>query len=93
MHVVANSVILMFMQIMQYIRDSRCKPDYQPNVRHCMVGQDADLIMLGLATHEPHFTLLREVVDFTGGKLIDTCFLALIGFMCVVCMFIFDVLL
>lgn len=32
-----------------------------------MYGQDADLIMLGLVSHEPHFTLLREIVDFTGG--------------------------
>ena len=31
-----------------------------------MYGQDADLIMLGLVSHEPHFTLLREIVDFGG---------------------------
>jgi 5'-3' exonuclease len=29
-----------------------------------MFGQDGDLIMLGLATHEPHFALLREEVVF-----------------------------
>lgn len=54
-------------KIMQHIRDMKATEGYQPNTRHCMYGQDADLIMLGLVSHEPHFTLLREIVDFGGG--------------------------
>jgi len=54
-------------KIMQHIRDMRSQEGYAPNQRHCMYGQDADLIMLGLVSHEPHFTLLREIVDFGGG--------------------------
>lgn len=34
----------------------------EPAELHCLFGQDADLIMLALSTHEPKFTVLREAV-------------------------------
>ena len=49
---------------MEYIRLSKAQPDYNPNMRHCLYGLDADLIMLGLLSHDPHFCLLREEVKF-----------------------------
>lgn len=51
-------------KIMDHIRRQRTHPHYSPNSVHVIHGLDADLIMLALATHEPHIYVLREEILF-----------------------------
>jgi len=60
-------------KIMDYIRRQRAQPDHDPNTHHVLCGADADLIMLGLATHEPNFTIIREEFKPNKPRPCDIC--------------------
>ena len=60
-------------KIMDYIRRQRAMPDHDPNTQHVLCGADADLIMLGLATHEPNFTIIREEFKPNRPRPCDLC--------------------
>eukprot|EP01121_Diplochlamys_sp_Union-15-3_P014032 TRINITY_DN4435_c0_g3_i1.p2 TRINITY_DN4435_c0_g3~~TRINITY_DN4435_c0_g3_i1.p2 ORF type:complete len:369 (-),score=64.17 TRINITY_DN4435_c0_g3_i1:1295-2401(-) len=60
-------------KLVEFLRLHREQPGYNPNTRHVIYGLDADLIMLGLALHDPHLTILREEV-FLGDGQRGTCF-------------------
>jgi len=60
-------------KIMDYIRRQRVKNTHDPNTQHVLCGADADLIMLGLATHEPNFTIIREELKPFKPRPCDIC--------------------
>eukprot|EP00629_Pelagomonadales_sp_RCC1024_P017084 CAMPEP_0119296272 /NCGR_PEP_ID=MMETSP1329-20130426/50488_1 /TAXON_ID=114041 /ORGANISM="Genus nov. species nov., Strain RCC1024" /LENGTH=614 /DNA_ID=CAMNT_0007297205 /DNA_START=174 /DNA_END=2015 /DNA_ORIENTATION=- len=47
-------------KIISYVRALRQQEGYEPSTKHCIVGEDADLIMLSLALHEENFLVLRK---------------------------------
>jgi len=60
-------------KILEFIRSQRAQKDYDVNTVHCLYGADADLIMLGLSTHEVNFYLIREVFVLPSDKVCSIC--------------------
>jgi 5'-3' exoribonuclease 2 len=60
-------------KIIDFIRRQQKSPNYNPNISHCIAGPDADLIMLGLATHETNFVILRQEFDMSRPMPCEIC--------------------
>jgi 5'-3' exonuclease len=60
-------------KILEFIRVQRQQDGYNPNTQHCIYGADADLIMLSLITHEPHFYIIRESLNENIWKKCELC--------------------
>jgi 5'-3' exoribonuclease 2 len=60
-------------KIMNYIRRQRAQSSYNPNTHHVIYSPDADLIILGLATHEHHVTIMRDEFNPYKPPFCDIC--------------------
>lgn len=52
-------------KIMHYIRGLRAQPGYDHRTSHVIHGMDADLVCLGLSTHEEYVSILRNQLTET----------------------------
>lgn len=52
------------MEYIRWYKNPELNPAYDNQTKHCIYGQDADLIMLSLLSHEPNFCIIREEVIY-----------------------------
>jgi 5'-3' exonuclease len=60
-------------KVISFVRNQRSLPGYDPNTVHCLYGMDADLIMLGLASHERRFYIVREIIHARNEMICALC--------------------